>query len=83
MPSVCLESRPVFQHARLQPFLDQADDPTIADPVFDKSDEPSGSANRRTGAISASKIQLILRALIPNASASSASCWLRPVGTHS
>jgi hypothetical protein len=28
------ETTPVFQDARLQPFLDQADDAPVADPVF-------------------------------------------------
>jgi len=31
---------PVFQDARLEPFLDQADDALIADPVLDETDEP-------------------------------------------
>src|SRR5438477_2319558 len=31
---------PVFQDARLEPFLDQADDASIGDPVFDKADQP-------------------------------------------
>src|SRR5208282_1678865 len=30
----------VFQHARLQPLLDQADDPSIADPVFHEPYQP-------------------------------------------
>ena len=30
----------IFHHSRLQPFLDQADDPTVADPVLDESDQP-------------------------------------------
>jgi hypothetical protein len=35
-----LDQAAVFQHTRLQPFLDQADDPSIADSVFDESYEP-------------------------------------------
>jgi hypothetical protein len=31
---------PVFHHPGLQPFADQADDPPISDPVFDKFDQP-------------------------------------------
>ena len=30
----------VFQHTRLQPFLDQADDPLVADTVSDETDQP-------------------------------------------
>jgi site-specific DNA recombinase len=30
---------PVFQDARLQPFLDQADDAPVADPVFQEKDQ--------------------------------------------
>jgi hypothetical protein len=30
----------VFQHTRLQPFLDQADDSSIAHPVLDERNEP-------------------------------------------
>ena len=32
--------RPIFEDARPQPFLDQADDALVADPVFDETDEP-------------------------------------------
>jgi len=35
-----LDHAAIFQHTRLQPLLDQADDPSIADSVFDESDEP-------------------------------------------
>src|SRR6185312_12121700 len=38
----------------------------------------SGLKESKKREMSASRIQLILRALIPYASASSASCWLRP-----
>jgi site-specific DNA recombinase len=31
---------PVFEDARLQPFLDQADDTLVADPVFQEADQP-------------------------------------------
>jgi hypothetical protein len=31
---------PVFQDARLQPFLDQADDASVADTMFQESDQP-------------------------------------------
>jgi hypothetical protein len=30
----------MFQHARLKPFLDQADDALVADPVFQEPNEP-------------------------------------------
>ncbi|KRQ97134.1 hypothetical protein CQ10_29505 [Bradyrhizobium valentinum] len=30
----------VFQHARLEPFADQADDPLVTDPMFDEADQP-------------------------------------------
>jgi hypothetical protein len=32
---------PVFQHARLEPFLDQADDAWIANPMLDETDQPT------------------------------------------
>jgi hypothetical protein len=32
---------PVFQDARLQPFLDQADDAPVADPMLQEADQPS------------------------------------------
>jgi len=31
---------PVLQDARLEPFLDQADDTPVADPVFHETDQP-------------------------------------------
>src|SRR6267143_1850810 len=31
---------PIFENARPQPLLDQADDALVADPVFDEADEP-------------------------------------------
>src|SRR6266404_6487485 len=34
-------SRPVFQDARLEPFLDQANDALVADPMFQEADQPS------------------------------------------
>jgi hypothetical protein len=41
---------PVFQDACLEPFLDQADDASVADAMFHKLDEPCWSASRcRTG----------------------------------
>src|ERR1700730_7824678 len=35
-----LSHNPTFQHARLEPFLDKADDALIADPVFQEPNEP-------------------------------------------
>jgi hypothetical protein len=35
-----LDPAVLFEHTRLQPFLDEADDPAIADPVFNESYEP-------------------------------------------
>jgi hypothetical protein len=31
---------PVFEDARLKPFTDQTDDALVADPVFQKADQP-------------------------------------------
>jgi hypothetical protein len=31
---------PLFEDARLEPFLDQADDARVTDPVLQKADEP-------------------------------------------
>ena len=39
-PFLCLEPPSVFHHARLQPFLDQADDSLVSDPMFHKPDQP-------------------------------------------
>jgi hypothetical protein len=32
---------PLFQHSRLQPFLDEADNPSVSDAVLDKPYQPS------------------------------------------
>jgi len=50
----------VFQDARLQPFLDQADNTRVADPMLDKANQPT-----------ASSIQLTFLLLIPTSSNSS------------
>src|SRR6476660_191088 len=39
-PPVTNHDDPVFEHARLQPFLDQADDAPVADPVLQEADQP-------------------------------------------
>ena len=39
-PPVTNHDDPVFEHARLQPFLDQADDAPVADPVLQETDQP-------------------------------------------
>jgi site-specific DNA recombinase len=33
-------SPPIFDHARFEPFTDQANDPLIGDPVFQKPEHP-------------------------------------------
>jgi hypothetical protein len=41
---------PVFEDARPQPFLDQADDALVANPVFQEADQPfSADAAERSG----------------------------------
>ena len=35
-----LDPSPVFEHTHLQPFLDQADDPAVADAMFDEANQP-------------------------------------------
>jgi len=70
---------PVFQDARLQPFLDQADDALIADPMLHEADEPvfAHLVEERTGCRPSSmKFTFLLS--IPTQSASSASCVPRP-----
>jgi site-specific DNA recombinase len=52
----------VFQDARLQPFLDQADNTRVADPMLDKANQPF---------LTASSIQLTFLLLIPTSSNSS------------
>src|SRR6516165_7982588 len=39
-PSVTDRHHPVFHDARLQPFLDQADDAPVADPMLQEADQP-------------------------------------------
>src|SRR3981081_1891867 len=39
-PPAPARNDPVFQDARLQPFLDQTDDAPIADPMFQETDQP-------------------------------------------
>jgi site-specific DNA recombinase len=39
-PLLGRDTLPVLQHARLEPFLDQADDPSVADPVLQEADQP-------------------------------------------
>ncbi len=39
-PFLCLEPPAVFHHARLQPFLDQSDDPFIGNPMLDEFNQP-------------------------------------------
>src|ERR1039457_901936 len=39
-PLLCLVPPTLLHHARLQPFLDQADDPPVANSVLDKLDHP-------------------------------------------
>jgi hypothetical protein len=39
-PPVARRYDPVFQDARLQPFLDQTDDALVADAMLDETDEP-------------------------------------------
>jgi len=39
-PLVTCRDDPVFQDARLEPFLDQADDARVADPMSQEADEP-------------------------------------------
>jgi len=40
VPSSVSIKTALLQHARLQPFLYQADDPSIADAVFDETVQP-------------------------------------------
>jgi hypothetical protein len=39
-PLLRLEPRPVFHHARLQPFLDQTHDPAIPHAMLHEPDQP-------------------------------------------
>src|SRR5712691_10181618 len=40
-PFLRLEPPAFLHHARLQPFLDQADDPLVSDPMLDELDQPT------------------------------------------
>src|ERR1700694_911436 len=40
VPLVTDRYDPVFEDARLQPFLDQADDASVADPMLQEADQP-------------------------------------------
>src|ERR1019366_3062610 len=39
-PFLCLEPPAIIHHARLQPFLDQANDPLVSDPMLHELDHP-------------------------------------------
>ena len=37
---LCLDPPPLLHHARFEPFLDQADDSPVSDPMLDELDHP-------------------------------------------
>ena len=49
-PFHCLHPEALFQHTRLQPFLDQADDPAITDPMLDEPHQPFSAERVEEGA---------------------------------
>jgi hypothetical protein len=59
-PPVTDRDDPVFQDARLQPFLDQADDAPVADPVLQETDQPL-LTNRVKGSGNTLPISTIIR----------------------
>jgi len=68
---------PVFENARLEPFLDQADHARVIDPVLQKTDQPFlADRVEKAPKIRIENMVPFLR-VIPTMSASSASCWLR------
>src|SRR6516164_1986461 len=77
-PSVTDRHHPVFHDARLQPFLDQADDAPVADPMLQEADQPFlvDLIEERSDVGVQYEAHLLL--WIPTQRASSASCVLRP-----
>ena len=71
-PFTCLDQAPVFEHTCCQPLADQPDDALVANPMLDEANQPIPAELK-----SQSSTQLIRFFPIPNASASSAWCWLR------
>src|ERR1700712_5041033 len=51
----------VFEHSRLHPFLDQADDARVTDPMFNETDHPFVVDHIENERMSASSIQFTLR----------------------
>ena len=45
---LCLDPPPLLHHARFEPFLDQADDSPVSDPMLDELDHP-GMIDRQAG----------------------------------
>src|SRR5664279_6035083 len=76
-PFLCLEPPAIIHHARLQPFLDQANDPLVSDPMLHELDHPIVPDFVKNDLMSKSSTQFTFFCVIPTYSASSASCWLR------
>jgi hypothetical protein len=69
----------VFENARPQPFLDEADDALVADAAFEEADEPLlARPKSKSFAMSASTMSFTLVRSMAVARASSASCVPRP-----
>src|SRR5712671_2379190 len=57
--------RSIFENARPQPLLDEADDALVADPVFDEADEPFLAHRPEEVPVSASRMWFTFRWVIP------------------
>ena len=77
-PFLRLVPLPLFDYARLEPFLDQADYASISDPMFHKLNQPTVLNFVEKGPNIQIQIQFTFLRTIPTHSASNASCWLRP-----
>ena len=77
-PLVTGRDDPVFQDTRLQPFLDQADDAPVADPMLDETNQPVLADFVEKGSnVGVENVVHLVCVVMPTTSASSASCWPR------
>src|SRR6185312_7062734 len=68
----------ILYHSSLQPLANQSNYARIPDPMLDETHPPLVAERIEKDRRSTSRIQFTFVRQIPTASASSASCWLRP-----
>src|SRR6516225_5303691 len=77
-PRLTNRDDPVLQDTRLQPLLDEADDALVTDALPDETDQPILTDRIEKGANICVQMKFTFFVVIPTASASIASCGLRP-----